>query len=67
VLSLPSRRAVPRHDAQTLLRLAQELLADRFHQDSGGLQAIATGWEQQKLDDQQAAAAVLRQLGQAEG
>jgi LAO/AO transport system ATPase len=60
--TLPSLRLAPRHDAHTLLRLTLELLADRFHERGKAWQSIAADWEQEKLDDAQAAAAVLEKL-----
>lgn len=62
---LPSQRSTPPHDAQTLLRLAQQLLADRFHRQILDWKPIAADWGERKLDDHEAAAAVLRRLAES--
>src|SRR5262249_4992444 len=61
--TMPLRRQSPRHNAQTLLRLTLELLADRFHERGKAWQSIAADWEHQKLDDAQAAAAGVGRVG----
>lgn len=65
ILSTPSRRDVLGRPARRLLRLAQQQLAQRFHQHQEDCQDLLDRWQNRQLSDTQAAEALLDRLGQA--
>jgi LAO/AO transport system ATPase len=66
IVAVPPKRTGHEHDAQRLLKLAQERLAYRFQERAEQVVPVLERWRQQQLDDSQALDEVLRVLGQAQ-
>jgi putative protein kinase ArgK-like GTPase of G3E family len=62
VSSTPRRRPPTGSDAEFLLRRAQQILAERFHDRGGDFDQVVERWRRQELDETQAADALLHLL-----
>ena len=63
ILASPHHKPVT-GDGQSLLKRAQQLLADRFHEGSASVKPVVERWRRGELDEAQAATELLHLLGQ---
>ncbi|HEX3725668.1 MAG TPA: AAA family ATPase [Pirellulales bacterium] len=62
IQAIPQRSAMPLPDAHILLRRAQQVLADRFHDRAALFGPLVERWKRHELDETQAAGELLHLL-----
>jgi LAO/AO transport system ATPase len=62
VEAVPARKSRAACDGRALLRLAQQLLAHRFHNQVDDVESVLGRWRRRELDDGQAALELLKAL-----